>query len=188
MERLTCKYELETVLRDMCTFDRESDTEPDDCMSCEGVCSEFSGQGCDNCPIQKGFDRLAQYEDTGLEPEEILSGLELANIAAALMKLKEYQKAEKVGRMAKLPCGVGDIIYVIRGKVDKRRIYKEMIERITLKKDDVVMIHSFQMDSKKFNWVDTELEYLKTVSFNKFEAAEAKLKELEGEHERKENS
>ena len=35
--------------------------------------------------------RLAAYEDTGLEPEEILSGKELAEIACALNELKAYK-------------------------------------------------------------------------------------------------
>ena len=38
------------------------------------VCSEICAReedGCENCPIAKAFDRLAAYEDTGLEPEEI---------------------------------------------------------------------------------------------------------------------
>ena len=33
---------------------------------------------------------LAAYEDTGLEPEEVLSGKELAEIACAMNKLKAY--------------------------------------------------------------------------------------------------
>lgn len=36
-------------------------------------------------------DRLAAYEDTGLEPEEILSGKELAEIACALNELTAYK-------------------------------------------------------------------------------------------------
>ncbi|MCI8620242.1 MAG: hypothetical protein HFG44_09295 [Oscillospiraceae bacterium] len=80
-------------------------------------------------------DRLAAYEDTGLEPEEILSGKELAEIACALNELKAYKdtgltpeaykryaeaigkldiahmhellQAEKDGRLVVLPVPVG---------------------------------------------------------------------------------
>lgn len=69
MERMTLRYCGENVLRGMCTFDKESNIEPDDCIECSSVCKEFDGQGCAECPIQKAFDRLAEYEDadeTGL--------------------------------------------------------------------------------------------------------------------------
>ena len=31
MSKLTCKYGVDNVLRDMCTFDRESNVDADDC-------------------------------------------------------------------------------------------------------------------------------------------------------------
>lgn len=71
MERLTCKYENDIVLKAMCTFDRESDTEPDDCMACVEFCEEFVGKSCSLCPVRQAFDRLSSYEDTGLTPEQI---------------------------------------------------------------------------------------------------------------------
>ena len=60
-------------------------------------------------------DKLSHYEDTGLEPEEMLTGKELAEIACAINLLKEYQsfgpadhfrelaQAEKDGRLVMLP-------------------------------------------------------------------------------------
>lgn len=71
--------------------------------------------------------QLAAYEKTGLEPEEIMTGLELANFYAAMLKLKQYEaigtvehltelcKAESDGRLMVLPCKVGQIV-----KVDAR--------------------------------------------------------------------
>ena len=59
MERLTCKYDNENVLRECCTFDRESNIEPDDVLSCDIICN----RGCSTCPIQRAFDKLAYYED-----------------------------------------------------------------------------------------------------------------------------
>lgn len=61
------------------------------------------------------FDRLAAYEDTGLEPEEVLTAKENAKVACALNLLKEYQsvgsvehfrefsQAERDGRLVVLP-------------------------------------------------------------------------------------
>lgn len=71
------------------------------------------------------FYRLAAYEDTGLEPEEIITGKELAEIACGLELLKKYQElgnvdrlrelaeADKEGRCVVLPCKVGDIVFCL---------------------------------------------------------------------------
>ena len=42
-----------------------------DNLECREVCERQGDNGCKTCPISKAFDRLAAYEDTGLEPEEI---------------------------------------------------------------------------------------------------------------------
>ena len=42
-----------------------------DNLTCNEVC-EAQKPGCTDCPIAKAFDRLAAYEDTGLEPGEIV--------------------------------------------------------------------------------------------------------------------
>ena len=42
-----------------------------DNLECREVCQRQEDRGCTDCPIAKAFDRLAAYEDTGLEPEEI---------------------------------------------------------------------------------------------------------------------
>lgn len=71
------------------------------------------------------FYRLAAYEDTGLEPEEIITGKELAEIACGLEQLKKYQElgnvdrlrelaeADKEKRCVVLPCKVGDIVFCL---------------------------------------------------------------------------
>ena len=38
------------------------------------VCGDFCYGECGECPVQECFDKLAAYEDTGLEPEEIMDG------------------------------------------------------------------------------------------------------------------
>lgn len=61
-ERLMCKFDGQNVPRGMCGFDRESDTEPDDCDDCEETCRQHDGN-CDKCPIQRVFDKCAEYEE-----------------------------------------------------------------------------------------------------------------------------
>ena len=61
-------------------------------------------------------DRLAAYEDTGLTPEEIKAPFTedtMINLAAQALgvepsRLRELAEADKDGRVAVLPCKVGD--------------------------------------------------------------------------------
>ena len=70
-----------------------------------------------------GIERLAAYEDTGMEPEEII-GLkntceQLSGINDSLFKanqemgkdLAEWKKANDDGRLVVLPCKVGDHVW-----------------------------------------------------------------------------
>ena len=62
-----------------------------------------------------GIDRLAAYEDSGLEPQDIISAVDMAKIACALHELNAYKdlgpidhirdliKAEQAGRLVELP-------------------------------------------------------------------------------------
>lgn len=52
----------------------------------------------------ESITRLAAYEDTNLSPDEI---------TAALSRLAEYEAAEREGRLVRLPCKVGTVIYCI---------------------------------------------------------------------------
>ena len=56
-----------------------------DNLECREVCRNQGENGCTDCHIAKAFDRLAAYEETGLEPEELA-------------------QAEKEGRLVVLPC------------------------------------------------------------------------------------
>lgn len=62
-----------------------------------------------------GIDRLAAYEDTGLEPEEIY---EVRFLIAAqrdpqkLSRLSDLVLADQEGRLVVLPCKVGDHVWV----------------------------------------------------------------------------
>lgn len=73
------------------------------------------------------IDRLAAYEDTGMEPEEVYGLCEMDRRAkmADLVRLEEYQalgpidrlrelaEAVKAGRIIVLPCKVGSDVYTI---------------------------------------------------------------------------
>ena len=72
--------------------------------------------------------RLMQYEDTGLEPEEVLPKDKADEIALKLMRLadlenfcsytrlRELAEADKAGRLVVRPCNVGDTVYEVTSR------------------------------------------------------------------------
>ena len=97
MERLTKK---EQLAGHMVNY-----VNAEDCFDVWSTPKKFMGNA---------IDRLAAYEDTGLAPEEILTGKELAEIAIGLQqfnrirsvfsdeRIKELMQAEKEGRLVVL--------------------------------------------------------------------------------------
>ena len=50
----------------------------------------------------EAVDRLAAYEETGLEPEDILSATDMAKVACALHELNQYKELGDLDRMREL--------------------------------------------------------------------------------------
>lgn len=71
---------------------------------------------CQNAGYLDMLQRLAAYEDTGLEPEECKT---FYNIISKLSgELVKYKETEKEGRLIILPCEVGDTVYVHTEKIN----------------------------------------------------------------------
>lgn len=69
-------------------------------LICSGNCETLN---CGDCGIlDKIVDRLAAYEGTGLEPEEILSAVDMAKIACALHELNAYKELGSIDRLCEL--------------------------------------------------------------------------------------
>lgn len=106
-------------------------------------------------------------------------------LAEWLEKSKEYQQLEEQGRLIKLPCKVGDIVYCIFNRYTKCTHSNEEFDEYNCQGCE------YECDSKKENyvqdmgaysldWIVTNLNnFGKTVFLTKSEA-EAKLKELRG--------
>ena len=72
---------------------------------------------------KKVLSRLAAYEDTGLEPEEIISAVDMAKVACALEELNAYKElgsldrlralaeADREGWCVVLPCKRDDVLW-----------------------------------------------------------------------------
>ena len=94
------------------------------------------GSGCKikDCPFETAVcERLAAYEDTGLEPEAVetvklalaakhMVDLETLN-NTPISRLVELAEADKDGRVIVQPCKVGDILYrVFAGEIFEHRV------------------------------------------------------------------
>lgn len=69
MERLSIEYAGQFMPKEMCSIDRFGGA--DDCFTCGELCEKYIEKGCTECPVQKVFERLAEYEDSGLTPDQI---------------------------------------------------------------------------------------------------------------------
>lgn len=100
---------------------------------CHGTCGTCDGATC-YC-IGTMVDRLAAYEDTGLEPEEIKDNMEMFRAYRHICAghepehIRDLIQAEKDGRLIVLPCKVGDTVYVIGESCDFCETYLDEPER-----------------------------------------------------------
>ena len=80
---------------------------------------------------QKAFDRLAAYEDTGLEPREVSAIVkewsDLCTVigeCGGIDRLRELAEADKDGRLVVLPCKVGDTVYfALLGRIIEKQVF-----------------------------------------------------------------
>jgi hypothetical protein len=121
------------------------------------------------------MERLTESNPSWIDDElwERACEPDCEEIDAVYRKLKEYEDLEEQCRLIKLPCKVGDTVYVIVGK----NISVQKIQRATI---DSEMKIEFCTKRRGFALFDIG----KTIFLTKSEA-EAKLKELRGgENER----
>lgn len=150
------------------------------------------GSGCKikDCPFETAVcERLAAYEDTGLEPEAVetvkialcakhMVDLETLN-NTPISRLVELAEADKDGRVVVLPCKVGDTVWIV-GTV--RKLYSAKVRTFfcghpsAVRGDDVDghihMIRTTECDIPM-------QEFGKTVFLSRAEAERA-IQEMEG--------
>lgn len=112
-------------------------------------------------PSQEIIDRLAAYEDSGLEPEQCA----------------KYAQAEKEGRLVVLPCKVGDEVYYHFQFKNKRILpftRKAKVKRICCKRKSVDVDVEL-MDAKESGIMKTfhAEDFGKTVFLTKEDAEKA---------------
>ena len=123
------------------------------------VCRNQGENGCTDCPIAKAFDRLAAYEETGLEPEELA-------------------QAKKKGRLVVLPCSIGDPVFMGTGRYKITGYEEDVCDGFYIGRDGVL-----QVKAQNYNGNHGTYGVIGQTAELTREAAEAALKEKEAEHE-----
>jgi hypothetical protein len=106
-----------------------------------GVCNSVQGH-CENCGYNDdAWEKLAAYEDTGLEPSEIAEmkrwsdgGLYEAPtvFGIPLEHIHELVAAEREGRCKVLPCKVGDTVYFVRDEYGGKSIQQNEVFNVVM--------------------------------------------------------
>ena len=87
-----------------------------DIAQCQNV---PGGSFCENgsCSQKQVWERLKEYEDTGISPKACLQAVEMEDLLAdeyySMNRMLELMKADKEGRVVVLPCKVGDTVWRI---------------------------------------------------------------------------
>ena len=110
--------------------------------------------------LQEIFDRLAAYEETGLEPEELA-------------------QAKKEGRLVVLPCKVGDPVFMGTGRYKITGYEEDVCDGFYIGRDGVL-----QVKAQNYNGNHGTYGVIGQTAELTREAAEAALEEMEAEHDR----
>lgn len=100
---------------------------------------EACNRRCEDCLFDETIcERLAAYEDTWLEPEEVTAlqkdWSDLRTIigeCGGIDRLRELAEGDKAGRLVVLPCKVGDKLYEVTGR-KTISVYKVKTIRVEL--------------------------------------------------------
>ena len=132
--------------------------------------------------IAEWLEELKSYKDIGTLKElkefkenGTFTGLELTKLAIMQKELKEYKDLEEQGLLVRLPCKVGDIVYVpTRNFVSELRI-----TLVSVNTNDMAMYFSWLLNSGIYPNLDgfSGYEIGKTVFLTR-EEAEKKLEEM----------
>lgn len=153
-------------------------------MVCSGACIDDDFD-CNNCKkLDEMVDRLAAYEDTGLEPEEIEEAKGRVDLKFALWvskvwgladgRLNDILKAEKDGRLVVLPAKPDETVYQRKKGDDIPSMFR--LDGVTIDEDGEITYQT--------HWGEafTPDDFGKTIFLTR-EEAEAELKKREADNE-----
>ena len=141
-------------------------------------CCELPCKYGGNCSQKQVWERLLEYEDTGLSPQacrqahEIEEGLSGEDYS--ISRMVELMNADKLGRVVILPCKVGDELWTYCDYLFERVYSFQVSDVCTLNGGTVLNAHKFGTFSPE--------DIGKTVFLTREEAEKA-LQEMKGDTE-----
>ena len=180
MERLTKRSPDTTKENGVCCTHFHSP----ECFMVEGNCSA----GCKW--EEAAWSRIADYEDTRLEPQEVISMqsewramMSVLNSIGSYDRLCELADADKDGRLAVLPCKVGDTVWVTRnpwtGKLLKNPL-DAYVNGVKMYSHGIYV--NLLFDTRKINGTrDYEINHIGKTVFLTREEAEKALEAMKNE-------
>ena len=155
------------------------------------------GSGCKikDCPFETAVcERLAAYEDSGCEPEEVLPKDKADEIALKLMRiadlesfcsydrLRKLAEADKEGRCIIPPCKVGETVYFVNAK----QILEFAVVGYAVDETGISWVHSEHVDKiGNTNERTFSPDRFGKNTFFTHEEAEKALREMEGKKDGK---
>lgn len=122
-----------------------------------------------------------EYLETAVMGNRIKEYWEHKQVAEYLRKLKDYEDLEEQGRLIKLPCKVGDKIFLdfagFGKDVDKFTVKDFHLD--CFKNGETILFCDYESNDRTLSGQIDVMEFGNTVFLTKSEA-EAKLKELRG--------
>ena len=110
MERLTIEYQGEYVPKELCSIDRMG--KADDCDLCCEYCkaTKEGNTDCGECAINRCFNKLGAYENTGVAPEQLKTiDEEYSRMARELAMLQQQNRWIPVSvELPDVPIGTED--------------------------------------------------------------------------------
>lgn len=176
MERLTKRSPETTNENGVCCTHFHSP----ECFMVEGNCSA----GCKW--EEAAWSRLAAYEDTRREPEEIDMDHEAAEQLRHLCRncdidrLEELAEADRAGRLMVSPCKVGDTVWVTRNPWTGKLLKKPLDAYVNgMKMYSHGLYVNLLFDTRKINGTrDYEINHIGKTVFLTHEEAEAALEAM----------
>lgn len=150
-------------------------------------CLEVGGNCAMNCKWEEAaWSRLAAYEDTRREPEEIDMDHEAAEQLRQLCqgcdldRLEELAEADRAGRLMVSPCKVGDTVWVTRNPWAGKLLKKPLDAYVNgMKMYSHGLYVNLLFDTRKINGTrDYEINHIGKTVFLTHEEAEAALEAM----------
>lgn len=150
-------------------------------------CLEVGGNCAMNCKWEEAaWSRLAAYEDTRREPEEIDMDHEAAEELRQLCqgcdldRLEELAEADRAGRLMVSPCKVGDTVWVTRNPWTGKLLKKPLDAYVNgVKMYSHGIYVNLLFDTRKINGTrDYEINHIGKTVFLTHEEAEAALEAM----------